>query len=73
MYDALSAVPELPSGYRSVFAGMLMERGAYLLVRDPIVDVPTGRAHALLVGRGGVFALIFTTTAPTSAVSSNLR
>ncbi|WP_280495324.1 UvrD-helicase domain-containing protein [Nocardia asiatica] len=73
VYDALNALPGLPPGYRSVFAGMLMERGAYLLVRDPIVDVPTGRAHALLVGRGGVFALIFTTTAPTSQTIDAVR
>ncbi|MFR9774373.1 hypothetical protein ACL03I_39260, partial [Nocardia sp. SC052] len=73
MYDALNALPGLPPGYRSVFAGMLMERGAYLLVRDPIVDVPTGRVHALLVGRGGVFALVFTTTAPTSQTIDAVR
>ncbi|MFD7843604.1 UvrD-helicase domain-containing protein [Nocardia sp. NPDC059764] len=73
VYVALNAVPGLPPGYRSIFAGMLMERGAHLLVRDPIVNVPTGRAHALLVSRGGVFALVFTSTAPTRQVIDDIR
>ncbi|MFI1919380.1 UvrD-helicase domain-containing protein [Nocardia sp. NPDC020380] len=52
---------------------MLMERGAHLLLRDPIVNVPAGRAHALLVSRGGVFALVFTTSAPTRQTIDTIR
>ena len=58
-YEALNAIPGLPPEYRNVFAGMLMEPGAHLLVHVPAGDVPEGRAHAFPVCRGGVFAVVF--------------
>lgn len=73
VYTALDSIRELPSGYRNVFAAMLMERDAHLLLREPITDVPVGRAHAFLVTRGGAFALMFTTTAPARQTIDSVR
>lgn len=73
VYAALDTVRNLPPGYRNVFAAMLVERDAYLLLREPVVDAAAGRAPALLVSRSGVFALMFTTATPARQTIDSVR